>query len=73
MAQQSHFLETPCLQVVQFVEDALGFTTALATASIRHDAVGAEVVATAHDGDESTDSAATNALRDDVTIGLGGR
>ena len=61
------------MQVTELVEYTLWLTAALATAGVGHNAVGAKVVAAAHDRDEAAHLAAAHAGGYHVAIGLGGR
>ena len=71
LSQKGNLLETTVVQVAHLSQDALGITAALTSTGIRNDAVVAEVVATTHDAYETAHSVATDALRHDVTVGLG--
>ena len=56
LAQQNNFLEAACAQVFQLGKDALRFARALAPTGIGDYAIGAEIVAPAHDADISADA-----------------
>ena len=71
LAEEGDLFVTAGLQVAHFVEDGLHVTAALASAGIGHDAVGAEIITTAHDGHETADRTADTGW-DDLAIGLGG-
>ena len=73
LPQQGDFLVAACLEVGHLAQDALHVAAALAATGIGHDAVGAEVIAPAHDGHEARNVVAAHARRHHVAIGLGGR
>ena len=72
LSQQGDFFESALAEVAHFGQDALNVAAAFAPARVRHDAVVAEVVATAHDADESAYVSRMQTLRNDVFVGLGG-
>ena len=71
LSQQCHLLITFRHQVSHFVQDTLYITATLAPASIGHDTVGTEVVATAHDGHESGNMVAADTRRNHIPISFG--
>ena len=58
------------MQVATLAQDAFHVAAPFAASGVRHDAVVAEVVASAHDADETRDVRTTDALRHNVAIGL---
>ena len=73
LPKQCHLFETACLQVAEFVENALRLTAALTAACVRHNAVSAEVVATSHYRDKTAGTAAAQSCGNDIAVSLGGR
>ncbi len=71
LTEQGDFLESLAAQVGHLVENALHAAATFAATGIGDDAVGAEIVAAAHDADEARDAAVADARRDDVAVGLG--
>ena len=70
LAQEGHLLIAPPEDVAGLPDDGMGVPGALRAAGIRDDAVGADVVAAAHDGDEGGDAVGVHADRGDVAVGL---
>ncbi len=71
LAKQRHLLESAFTQIGQFAQYAFSLAAALTASGIGHYAVGAEVVASAHDADEARHSVAGNLHRYYVTVGFG--
>ena len=61
------------MQVAKFIENASRLTAALASASVGHDAVGAEVVAATHNADEAANLVGSDSGWNHVAVGLGER
>ena len=72
LSQQSHFLISAGTQVGELAQDAFRFARAFPPPGVGHDAIGTEIVASAHYGDESAHSG-TDAARNDVAVSLCGR
>ena len=70
LSEESHLLEATVVQVLHLTQDALHVARTLASTSVRHDAVVAEVVASSHDGYESAHASRSDALRNDIAISL---
>ena len=68
MPQESHLFKATCLEVGDFVEDRVGVTAALTSASERHDTESAHIVATTCDRYESSYSIAIEADRRNISI-----
>ena len=60
------------LEVLHLTDDALQLTATLAATGVGHDAVGAEVIAPTHDGDEAREVEPADLQREDILVGLGG-
>ena len=73
LSQQNHLLEALALQIAQFIENAFRLAAAFSSAGVGHNAVGAEIVAAAHNADVAAHLVATEALRNHIAIGFGGR
>ena len=73
LSQQSGFFEALGAKVGEFVENALGFARAFAAASVGHDAVRAEIVATTHNANKTAHAIARDARGNYVAISLGER
>ena len=72
LSQKRDLAEAAGAEVGKLVEYALRLARALAAAGIRHDAVGAEIVASAHDADESRHSVRAYSHGNHVAVSLGG-
>ena len=70
LSEQGHLFIATCLQVEYFVADAFYIARALPSAGVRHNAVGAEVVAATHDANEAGYLLA-DTCREDVSVSLG--
>lgn len=70
LPEQSHLLEASGAQIGHFVENTLHLARAFASAGVGHDAVGAEIVAAAHDAHETAHSVACDSQGDDVAVCL---
>jgi len=70
LPQQRHFLETSVAQVSHLAQYALHVAAALPAPRVGHDAVMAEVVASAHDAHESAHLVRADSLRHHVAIRL---
>ena len=73
LAQQCHLAVAVPEQCPDLRENGFGIAAAFAAAGIGHHAVGAEVVAAAHDGDEGAHAVAVEPHGSDLGIGLLGR
>ena len=60
-------------KIRHLIQNALYITAAFASAGIRHDTVGAEVIAAAHDGHKSGNVIAADTRRNHITVGLSRR
>ena len=73
LPKQCNLLESLIPQIAHFAEDALHIAASLSSAGIGYYAVVAEIIAAAHDTDESSYLVAdADTLRNHVLIGLGG-
>ena len=70
LPQERNLLESAVAQIPNLLQYALHIAGAFPSAGVRHDAVVAEVVASAHDANESANLASADALRHDVAVGL---
>ena len=73
LPQQGNFLITFGNKVGHFIQNTFHITAAFASACIRHDTVGAEVIASAHDGYKSGNVVAADTRRNHITVSLGRR
>ena len=73
LPQQRDLFEALVVQVVYLLQDAFHIARAFTATGEGHDAIMAEVVAAAHDAHEAGHPVAADALRYDITVGLGGR
>ena len=69
LAEEGNLFVSFRLQVPYLIEDGLHIAAAFPAAGIRHHAVGAEIIAPAHDGHESANRTA-DTRRDDLAVGL---
>ena len=60
-------------EVCYFIQDAFYVTAALASTSIGHDTIGAEVIAATHDGYKTRNMIAADTRRNHIPISLGSR
>ena len=60
LSQQRHFLVSFLFEVFYFLQDTFYVAASLTSPGIRNDAVMAEVVASAHDGDKARDVVAAD-------------
>ena len=72
LSQQRHLAVALPEERAGLANDGLGVAAALAAAGVGHHAVGAIVLATAHNADIGRDAVARQAHRLDVVVGLGG-
>ena len=70
LPQQGHFLIAFSHQIRHFIQDTFHITAAFPSARIGDDAVGTEVIATAHDGDKAGDVVAADTRRYHIAVGL---
>ncbi len=70
LPQQGDFAVTVVEKRAHLGQDGLGVAAPLAAAGVGHHAVGAEVVAAAHDGDEGADAVLIQPHRGDFGVGL---
>ena len=72
LPQESHLTVAFGAEVGKFGQNGAEFAGAFATAGVRHYAVAAEIVAAAHDRDESSDEISGQAHGEDIAVGLRG-
>ena len=73
LPKQGYFLKMFVVQVGHFAQDALHVSTAFSSARIRHDAIVAEIVATAHDAHKARELAAADPFGHYVAISFARR
>ena len=73
LPQQGDFLIAFRHEVCHFIQDAFYVTAALASTSIGHDTIGAEVIAATHDGYKTRNMIAADTRRNHIPISLGSR
>ena len=73
LSQQGNFFVALRHKIHHLIQNALYITAAFASAGIRHDTVGAEVIAAAHDGHKSGNVIAADTRRNHITVGLSRR
>ena len=73
LPKQGYFLKMFVVQVGHFAQDALHVSTTFSSARIRHDAIVAEIVATAHDAYEARELASADPFGHDVAISFARR
>ena len=73
LPQQGDFLIAFRHEVCYFIQDAFYVTAALASTSIGHDTIGAEVIAATHDGYKTRNMIAADTRRNHIPISLGSR